>query len=95
MAVLGNKNEVHKAITLLECVMLLTLTCRNLNTVYRPSHGCYTFKIPPPPFRKENANKKIFQIRMGITIFKILIQVGISSDICSKIKFYGSANALP
>ena len=29
--VLGNKNEVFKAITLLKCVMLLTLTCRNLN----------------------------------------------------------------
>ena len=32
-------------------------------------------------------------IRMGITIFKIFIWGGISMDILSKIKFYGSADA--
>ena len=34
-------------------------------------------------------------IRMGITIFKIFIWGGISSDICSEITFYGSIWASP
>ena len=34
-------------------------------------------------------------IRMGITIFKIFIWGGISSDILSEITFYGSARASP
>ena len=34
-------------------------------------------------------------IRMGITIFKIFIWRGISSDIRSEITFYGSAHASP
>ena len=34
-------------------------------------------------------------IRMGITIFKIFIWGGISSDIRSEIRFYGSACASP
>ena len=34
-------------------------------------------------------------IRMGITIFKIFIWGGISSDIRSEITFYGSARASP
>ena len=34
-------------------------------------------------------------IRMRITVFKIFIWGGISSDICSEITFYGSARALP
>ena len=32
---------------------------------------------------------------MGITVFKIFILGGISSDIHSEIMFYGSANASP
>ena len=32
MTVLKNKTNLYKAITLLKCVMLLTLTCRNLST---------------------------------------------------------------
>ena len=42
-------------------------------------------------FLKENVNS----IRMGITIFKIFIWGGISSDILSEITFYGSAYASP
>ena len=38
-------------------------------------------------------SKKYF--RMGITIFKIFIRGGISSDIRSEIMFYGSADASP
>ena len=34
-------------------------------------------------------------IRMGITIFKIFIWGGITSDIRSEITFYGSAGASP
>ena len=34
-------------------------------------------------------------IRIGITIFKIFIWGGISSDILLEIMFYGSARALP
>ena len=32
MAVLKNKTGMYKAISILKCVMLLTLTCRNLST---------------------------------------------------------------
>ena len=39
--------------------------------------------------------KKLKCIRMGITIYKILIWGGISSDIRVEITFYGSAYASP
>ena len=47
MAALKNKTGMYKAITILKCVMLLTLTCRNIGR-----HMAVTpFKFPPL-FRK-------------------------------------------
>ena len=40
-------------------------------------------------------SKMLKCIRMGITIFKIFICGGLSSDIRSEITFYGSAYTLP
>ena len=53
----GNKNEVYKAITILKCVMLLTLTCRNFKHRYIGRHIAVTpFKLPPL-FRKPKNDK--------------------------------------
>ena len=51
MTVLKNKTNLYKAITLLKCVMLLTLTCRNLSTDIGRHMAVSPFKFPPL-FRK-------------------------------------------
>ena len=49
---LKNKTDLYKAITLIKCVMLLTLTCRNLSTDYIGRHMAVTPFLFPPLFRK-------------------------------------------
>ena len=52
--------------------------------------------IWPYPFIKKNVLTFLFLIKIyGITVFKIFIWGGISSDIRSEIKFYGDARAEP
>ena len=52
MAVLKNKPDLYKAIAILKCVMLLTLTCRTLSTDYIGRHMAVTPFEFPPLFRK-------------------------------------------
>ena len=43
---------MYKAITIIKCVILLTLTCRNLSTKYIGRHMAVTPFEFPPLFRK-------------------------------------------
>ena len=49
---LKNKTGMFKAITILECVRLLTLTCRKIKYRYIGRHMAVTSFKSPPLFRK-------------------------------------------
>ena len=49
---LKNKIGLYKAITILKCVMLLTLTCRNFSTYIGRHMAVTPFNFPPPAFQK-------------------------------------------
>ena len=71
MAVLKNKTGMYKAITILKCVMLLTLTCRNLSI---GRHMAVTLFKFPPLFRK----LKIVEIPKRLGVRAVVVDSQIS-----------------